>query len=97
MSSVGEQFYRTRMASLIHHGTDSFGISSQQFKTNKAIFALNLEKCPGASAHSGANTKGGSQLTVELKNLGSTVDYAYIVLHYEQVVSITSAGVEVLD
>ena len=85
------------MASLIHHGTDSFGISSHQFKTTKAIFALNLEKCPGQSGHSGVNTRGGSQLTIELKNLGSAIQTMFVVLHYEQIVNITAAGTEVLS
>ena len=96
VSSVGEQFYRTRMAALIHHGTDSFGISSYQFKTTKGIFALNLERCSGAASHTGQNTRGGSQMTVELKNLGSQIQTMYVVCHYEQILNITSSGVDVL-
>lgn len=97
VDSVGEQFYRTRMASMIHHGTDSFGISSQQFKTTKGIFALNLEKCPGQAGHTGINTRGGSQLTIELKNLGTLVSFLHVVLHYEEIINITASGAEVLS
>ena len=49
---VQEQYYRLRLASLMHTGTDSFSISTLQFRTNHGIFAMNLEKATGAPARS---------------------------------------------
>ena len=94
--STGESFHRLRVAQLIHQGSDSFSISSSQFRSNKAIFAMNLEKCPGVAGHSGINTRSGSQLSLNFKNLG-TAKQIHVVLHYDQVVNCSAAGVEVLD
>ena len=94
--SVGESFHRLRMAQLIHQGSDSFSISSGQYRTNKAIFAMNLEKCPGVAGHSGINTRSGSQLSLKFRNLG-TAKQIHVVLHFDQVVSCSASGVEVLD
>ena len=57
---------------------------------------MNLEKCPGVAGHSGINTRSGSQLSLNFKNLG-TARQIHVVLHYDQVVSASAAGVEVLD
>ena len=94
--SVGESFHRLRTAQLIHQGSDSFSISSSQYRTNKAIFAMNLEKCPGVAGHSGINTRSGSQLCINFKNLG-TAKQIHVVLHFDQVVSCSASAVEVLD
>ena len=45
---VQEQYYRRRIASHLHTGTDSFSISSKEFRSDSAVFAMNLEKAPGA-------------------------------------------------
>ncbi len=84
------------MAQLIHQGSDSFSISSNQYRANKAVFAMNLEKCPGVAGHSGINTRSGSQLSFKFKNLGLAKQIR-VVLHYDQVISFSAAGVEVLD
>jgi len=57
---------------------------------------MNLEKCPGVAGHSGINTRSGSQLSLNFKNLG-TAKQIHVVLHYDQVVNCSAAGVEVLD
>ena len=85
------------MASLIHQGTDSFGISSGQYRDDKFVAALNLEKAPGQSGHSGINTRGGSQMTLHFKNVGAHCKYVHVILHADQVCSASAAGVEVLD
>ena len=97
VDSCQEARYRLRLANLVHSGTDSFGISSQQYRTNNFIGALNLEKAPGSAGHSGINTRGGSQLMLHFKNVGSTAKYVHVILHADQVVSASAAGVEVLD
>ena len=77
-------------------GKDSVSISSHAFKTDKFITALNLEKAPGASSHSGVNTRSGSQLTLNLKNTGDAMT-CHVILIYDQILNISAAGVEVLD
>ena len=95
--SVAESFYRLRLASLMHHGTDAFSISGHQYRKDKFIGAANLEKAPGQSSHSGVNTRQGSQVTLNFKNIGTSVKYVHIVLHYDVVVSVSAAGAELLD
>ena len=94
--SVGESFHRLRVAQLIHQGSDAFSISSSQFRANKAVFAMNLEKCPGVAGHSGINTRSGSQLSLSFKNLG-TAKQIHVVLHYDQVISVSASRCEILD
>ena len=94
--SIGESFHRLRVAQLIHQGSDSFSISSSQYRADKAIVAMNLEKCPGVAGHSGINTRSDSQLSLNFKNLG-TAKQIHVVLHYDQVISASAAGVGVLD
>ncbi|MCP3884672.1 MAG: hypothetical protein GY700_04180 [Propionibacteriaceae bacterium] len=96
VDSVQEAYYRLRQAQLIHHGTDSFSITSKKYQQSEFVAALNLERCPGGAAHSGVNTGAGSQLTINLRNT-KTVTSVHVVLHYDQVVNVSAAGVEVLD
>ena len=97
VDSTQEAFYRLRLASLMHNGTDSFGFTGGQYRHDKAIYALNLEKGPGAAGHTGVNTRGGSQLTLHMRNVGSHCNFVHVILHCDTVVSASAAGVEVLD
>ena len=81
----------------MHNGTDSFGFTGGQYRSDKAIYALNLEKGPGAAGHTGVNTRGGSQLTLHMRNVGSHCKFVHVILHCDTVVSASAAGVEVLD
>ncbi len=96
VDSHQECFYRLRLARQISQGTDSLSISPHDYRFEKFIGALNLEKAPGASSHSGLSTRSGSQLTLNLKNTGIATT-CHVVLVYDQVVSISAAGVDVLD
>jgi len=98
VDSVQESWYRLRVASLIHQGTDSFAISAGQYRSDKFIAALNLEKAPGSAGHSGVNTRGGSQMTLHFKNIDtSKASFVHVILHCDQVCSASAAGVELLD
>ncbi len=57
---------------------------------------MNLEKCPGAAGHPGVNTRSGSQLSLNFKNLGAATQI-HVFLHYDCAISVSAAGVEVLD
>ncbi len=96
IDSHQECFYRLRLARQIAQGTDSVSISPHAYRTNKFITALNLEKVPGASSHSGINTRSGSQLTINLRNTGAATT-CHVILMYDQICNISAAGVEVLD
>ena len=96
MDSLGESFHRLRVAQLIHQGSDSFSISSSQYREKKAISAMNLEKCPGVSGHTGINTRSVSQVTLNFKNLGEA-QQIHIVMHYDQVLNVSTTGCTLLD
>ena len=96
IDSHQECFYRLRLARQIAQGTDSVSISPHAYRTNKFITALNLEKVPGASSHSGINTRSGSQLSLQLRNTGQATT-CHVILVYDQICNISAAGVEVLD
>jgi hypothetical protein len=97
VSSVQESWYRLGIAQLMHTGKDSFSISPYQYRTDKFIGAMNFEKALGQAGHTGVNTRSGSQLTINLRSLPATINTIHIVLHFEQSVSVSSAGIEVLD
>ena len=70
-------------------------------KTDKFIFAMNMEKVPDGS-YTGVNTKAGQQLLIRVKPIGSMdvsfmPDTIYITLVSEQILSIRDAGVQILD
>ena len=93
--STQESYYRLRLCEQTHGGRDSFGITPFEYFTNTFIVGQSLEKASG-SAHTGLNTRSGSQLTVNLKNLNNAVTLC-VVLKYEQIVSLSAAGTQVLD
>ncbi len=71
-------------------------IAPHAYRANKFITALNLEKCPGASSHSGINTRSGSQLTLNLRNTGAATT-CHVILVYDQIIDVSAAGCSVLD
>ena len=76
----------------MHTGTDSFSVSTLQFRKDFAVFAMNLEKAPGESGH----TRSGSQLTINLKACGAAL-MLHVVLHFDCVLNCPAAGCELLD
>ncbi len=96
VDSHQECFYRLRLARQMAQGNDAMSIAPHAYVRNKFITALNLEKVPGNSSHSGINTRSGSQLTLNLKNSGAATT-CHVILVYDQVCNISAAGVEVLD
>ncbi len=96
VDSHQECFYRLRLARQIAQGTDAVSIAPHAYRTNKFITALNLEKAPGASSHSGINTRSGSQLTLNLRNTGAATT-CHVTLVYDQILDVSAAGCSVLD
>ena len=94
--STQECFYRLRLATSAHMGSDLFSFSPCQHRNSKFIIGQSLEKAPGQSSHAGINTRSGSQLTLNFRNLWAAT-MIHAILHYEQIVNLSAAGVEVLD
>ena len=95
-TSVQECAYRLRLATTAHLGNDLFSISGASYRTDKFIIGQSFEKAPGQSSHTGINTRSGSQLSLNFRNLGD-VTMVHVVLHYEQILSLSAAGAEMLD
>ena len=93
--STQESYYRLRLCEQTHGGRDSFGITPWEYYTNSFIIGQSLEKAPG-SAWTGYNSRSGSQLTINCKELHNA-STMHIVLRYAQIVNLSAAGTQVLD
>ena len=76
--------YRLRLATAAHMGSDLSTITPFQHRNTKFIIGQSLEKAPGQSSHTVINTRSGSQLTLNFKNL-RTATMRHVLLHYEQI------------
>ena len=94
--STQEAWYRLQLARRAQVGSAELSFSPTNYKVMNIVLGQTFEKAGGQSAHTGANTRAGSQLTLHFKELG-TATMAHVILFYEQVVNISSAGVEILD
>ena len=79
-----------------HLGNIEYGFSSAEYSENHFIMGQTFEKGAGQSSHAGINTRNGSMLTLSFKNLGAA-QMVHAVLVYDQVVSLSAAGLEVID
>jgi hypothetical protein len=95
--SVQESWYRLCTAQLMHTGKDSFSISPIQYRTDEFVGAMNFEKALGQAGHTGVNTCSGSQITLNFRGLPTRINTIHVILHYEQAVNVSAAGIEVLD
>ncbi len=94
--STQERFYRLRLATPANVGSNLRSISPCQHWNPKFIIEQSPEKAPGQSSHMGINTRSGSHLTQNFRNLGAC-KMCHVALCYEQIVSLSAAGLEVLD
>jgi hypothetical protein len=96
-SSLQASWYRLRTAQLLHTGKDSFSISPFQYRTDRFIGAMNFEKAQGLAGHTGLNTRSGSQVTLNFRVLATNINTTHLILHYEQAVIVSQAGIEIMD
>jgi hypothetical protein len=91
VTSLQESFYRLRQMhpGALHLDTYSYGL-------NRFVTGLSLERVPNGENFTGFNTRSASQLTVHCKNTAAAV-MMHLVLIYDNVANLSSAGVEVLD
>ena len=94
--SLQESFYRLRLMASNHLGNTEFGFAGNLYGDQHFILGQTFEKAAGQSSHTGINTRSGSMLTLNFKNLGNA-QMVHVVLVYDQVVNLSAAGVEVLD
>ncbi len=92
---------RTRMALAILERSDGdhLNITPHDYRTDKGLFALNLEKARGEDedvGHTGVSTRGGAQLTLEIVGapVGSTI---YVCAFHDAICSLAPSGVVLMD
>ena len=98
--SAAEAFYQLRKALGVHDVNAQMDISAIDYRSSKFVIAIDTEKVLGAS-FSGYNSKSGDLLTLKQKPLGNAVkDGAcklHYCLHFDSIMNIKDAGVEVLE
>ena len=92
--SSQESFYRLRLCEQAH-GSDGPSMTPVQYHSDHFVIGQSFELAPG-SAHTGINTRSGSQLTLSFKNL-TGAHTIHVVLKYEAVVNLSAAGTQLLD
>jgi len=93
--SAQESFYRLRLCEQAHGSSGPSFTPHQYYSGGKFVIGQNLELAPG-SAHTGLNTRSGSQMTLQFKNITGAVTI-HVVLKYEVVVNVSAAGTQLLD
>jgi hypothetical protein len=91
--SISEVWYRNRLAAQITDGTESFGLTYQQFINSSFYTAFSLEKAAGEAVHTGTNTMG-SMLYINMQGLSQYCNSVHVVCTFDSVAAITSGGVE---
>ena len=100
--SSAEAFYQLRKALGVHDVNAMMDISSKQYRDTKYVLGVDMEKVLGAS-FSGYNSKSGDLLTLKQKPIGTAAldnskSYKlHYCLHYDSIMNIRDAGVEVLE
>ena len=100
--SLAEQFYMLRKAVMGGNNTNTqFNITDGEYRTYKYINCFDLQKVPGAFA-SGLSTRTGDLITIKCLNLQHYAwniycDFVHATFHHDIVMSITDAGVTVLE
>ena len=91
-----------RLSTLEASELGALAISGREYRHNKHIIGLDLEKAAQHGARgSGVSTRGGELLTLQCKaytNAGGDVpSRCYVHLGYDALLNISKAGIEVLD
>ena len=98
--SVAEAFYQLRNCM----GTEtsnfhSLDITQQHYRTHSFVASFDTERNLG-SAFAGNNIKQGSLMTLKMRSAAASSmmpDTVYLVLHFDSIISIREAGVEVFE
>ena len=71
-------------------------ITGEDYRNDDFIIGQSFGQAPGQSSRTGINTRSGSQLSLNFKNLHKTTTI-HVIMHYEHILNLSAAGVEVLD
>jgi len=98
--SAAEAFYQLRKALGVHDVNAQMDISATEFRSSKYVIAIDTEKVLGSS-FSGYNSKSGDLLTLKQKPTGNATLAGncklHYCLHFDSIMNIKDAGVEVLE
>ena len=99
--SHAEAYYQLRKALGVQSSTvHSFDISPQEYRDDRFVMALDLEKSLGAS-FTGLNTRSGDLMTVKFKykdpSAARIANRMHVVLHTDNIMQIHLTGVTVFD
>ena len=94
IESLSECFYRNRKAALICDGTESFGITYNDFIGTKFWLTFSMEKAAGEAIHTSTNTMG-SIVYLNLQGLNpSFVNQVHVVCQFDACCAISAGGCE---
>ena len=109
MRSGAESYYQLRKALGSHRPSSTYAvnITSREYRTTKFVLAFDCEKQTNVG-FTGINTRSGDLITVKILNLqhvgalavfnaNSYADFMHTTLEYDAILSITDAGVTVLE
>jgi hypothetical protein len=91
VTSQQESMYRLRQ---MHPGPPH--IDTYAYSNNRFVTGLSLERVPNSASFTGMNTRSGSQLTLNFRNTGAIITI-HVVLVFDQVADLSSAGVVIMD
>ena len=104
VQSVSEAFAQLKKClGILSSNFHSVSISPQQYRNNHFIIGCDTEKALQAG-FTGINTRQGDLLSIKVKSINKDVndkdkmpDTLYVVLHSDQIMEISDAGVQVFD
>ena len=109
MRSSAESYYQLRKALGSHRPSSTYAvnIASREYRTTKYVLAFDCEKQTNVG-FTGINTRSGDLITIKIQNLqhvcgvaaydaNSYADFMHTTLEYDAILSITDAGVTVLE
>jgi len=110
ITSLAEFYYRLRLSVGAHYGDVPISIVPTEFRTNKFILGMDLEKAgagpAGSVAFSGISSRGGELLTVDYKGFGipdadptvsTTPTQSFVTLNYDAIVEVNQDSVSVSE
>ncbi len=106
VEGVAEQFHRMRKAvSFLDRDNRGIAITPYEFRKNKAIFAIGLEKMTQEEdsdvGSMGLSSRNGSQLTLQLRGCPQNADGTPVMLHvcvmYDSITQLSAAGLIQMD
>jgi hypothetical protein len=106
VEGAAEQFHRLRTAaSILDYDSKTIDISPYEYRSNKGVFAINLEKVIQEKdtdyGNTGLSSRGGSQMTLQLRGCPLNADGTPVMLHvtvlYDSITQLNASGLVQMD